>query len=97
MKPDIQKPQGSERFHTLPSSSSSTALQPWVGFGLLPYNITHCNNVTQGTVLLTMKLEASNIAATTTKPDNKVIKTIHIVSSNTTKLYSQMTTRFSLK
>jgi len=62
MKPDILKPQGSKRVHTL-SSSSSLALQPWVGLGLLPYNIIHCNNVTQGTALLTMKLETSNIAA----------------------------------
>jgi len=95
MKPDILKPQGSKRFYTL--SSSSLPLQPWVGLGLLPYNIIHCNNVTQGTALLTMKLETSNIAAATIKPDNNVIKTIHIVSSNPTKFYSQMTTCFSLE
>jgi hypothetical protein len=43
-----------------------------VGLGLLPYNITHCNNVTQGPALLTMQMETSDIAVTSIKPDNKV-------------------------
>jgi hypothetical protein len=43
-----------------------------VGLGLLPYNITRCNNVTQDPALLTTKMETSDIAITSIKPDNKV-------------------------